>query len=189
MIDSATERLTELSARYGAWLWVLAAAGLGRGYRNQLDPTDVVQLTLVRAAESPFVLQGQDDSRCRAWLRRILQSVLVDEFRRLHSAKRDISLDQQWPHLSGTGSGLAPEEALAADQTSPSEAAVRGEQLLALAEALERIPMEQREAVVMRFLQGRTIQEIAEATGRTLPSVAGLLRRGLGNLRELFPAD
>jgi RNA polymerase sigma-70 factor (ECF subfamily) len=189
MTDAAVQQLNELSVRHGGYLWVLAAASLGSGFRNQLDPSDVVQSTFVRAAESLQALQGGDERTCRAWLRRILQSVLVDEYRRLHSSKRDVNLDRQWPSESGTGAGLAVGPALAADQISPSEAAVRDERLLRLAEALQQISVEQREVVVMRFLQGRTLQEIAEATQRTLPSVAGLLRRGLSGLRDLFPAD
>ncbi|MGV2336698.1 MAG UNVERIFIED_CONTAM: hypothetical protein LVR18_22205 [Planctomycetaceae bacterium] len=39
-------RLSRLTDRYRGYLWTLAYAGLGSGFRNQLDPSDIVQSTL-----------------------------------------------------------------------------------------------------------------------------------------------
>ena len=44
--------LQDLALTYRGYLWALACASLGPGFRNQLDPADVVQATLVKAAES-----------------------------------------------------------------------------------------------------------------------------------------
>jgi DNA-directed RNA polymerase specialized sigma24 family protein len=38
--------------------------------------------------------------------------------------------------------------------------------------------------VVLKHCQGWTLPQIAERTGRTIPSVASLLRRGLEELRN-----
>jgi RNA polymerase sigma-70 factor (ECF subfamily) len=73
---------------------------------------------------------------------------------------------------------------LAADQTSPSQAAERNEELLCLADALAALPEPQREVVVLKHLRGWTLQRIAEHLGRTVPAVASLLRRGLEDLRR-----
>ena len=43
-----------------------------------------------------------------------------------------------------------------------------------------------REVVELRHLHGQSVPEIAAATSRTTPSVAGLLRRGLSRLRKLM---
>lgn len=183
------EQLSRLSARYRGYLWTLACAGLGAGYRNQLDPADIVQLTLVRAVESLSKLTSTDERSMLAWLRQILATVLVDEYRRLHRDRRDIAREQQ-DIAAGIDSSAAGLEAwLEADQTSPSRAAARNEQLLRLADALLELPEEQREAVVLKYLQGRDLPQIAEALERSVPSVAGLLRRGLARLKELLPTD
>jgi DNA-directed RNA polymerase specialized sigma24 family protein len=50
-----------------------------------------------------------------------------------------------------------------------------------------QLPAEQREVVVQRYLEGRSVASIADSLGRTVPAVAGLLRRGLEQLRSLLP--
>ncbi len=64
---------------------------------------------------------------------------------------------------------------LAADQTSPSEQAVRGEHFLRLARALARLPDDQRRVVELHYLKGLAVAEAAElmgaATGRGRPSL------------------
>jgi RNA polymerase sigma-70 factor (ECF subfamily) len=73
---------------------------------------------------------------------------------------------------------------LAADQTSPSQAVQRNEDLLRLADALTALSEPQREVVVLKHLRGWTLQRIADHLGRTVPAVASLLRRGLEELRR-----
>ena len=53
-----------------------------------------------------------------------------------------------------------------------------------LAEALSRLPEAQREALVLQHWQGWSLDEIAEQMGRTRTAVAGLLKRGLRQLRD-----
>lgn len=72
-----------------------ASASLGTGFRNQLDPADVVQTTLLRAAESLATSPVSDEESLLAWLRQVLKSVLVDEYRRLHRDRRDMRREQQ----------------------------------------------------------------------------------------------
>ena len=76
-----------------------------------------------------------------------------------------------------------------AEQPSPSEPAVRDEQLDILARFLAELPEDQQEVLVLKHCLGRKVAEIAEETGRSVASVAGLLRRGLKRLRELFPEE
>jgi RNA polymerase sigma-70 factor (ECF subfamily) len=75
---------------------------------------------------------------------------------------------------------------LAAEQSSPSQRAVKGEQLLDLATAVAQLPDDQRDAVVLHHLQGWSLAELAGHLGRSQPAVAGLLHRGLKKLRELL---
>jgi RNA polymerase sigma-70 factor (ECF subfamily) len=66
---------------------------------------------------------------------------------------------------------------------APGDAAERNEQLLHLAEALAGLPEPQRQAVLMRYYEGRSLPEIAERLERSRAGVASLLRRGLARLR------
>ena len=73
---------------------------------------------------------------------------------------------------------------LAAEQSSPSERAQRNEQAVLVAGALETLPEAQREALVLHYWQGWTLPRIAEHLQRTPAAIAGLLQRGLKELRK-----
>jgi RNA polymerase sigma-70 factor (ECF subfamily) len=75
---------------------------------------------------------------------------------------------------------------LAADQSSPSEQAIRHEQLLRLAEALLQLTEEQRRVVGLRFWKDYKLAEIAAEMGRSEQAVAKLLQRALKKLRDLL---
>ncbi len=75
---------------------------------------------------------------------------------------------------------------LFANQSSPSQRAVQNEELLLLAEALNRLSPQQKEAIILHHLHDWTITEVAGHLGRSPSAVAGLLHRGLKALRQLL---
>ena len=72
---------------------------------------------------------------------------------------------------------------LASEDSSPSQNALRQERMLLVAEAVEQLPENQQEAVILRYWQGLKLSEIAEQLGGTTGSVAGLIQRGLKALQ------
>jgi RNA polymerase sigma-70 factor (ECF subfamily) len=78
------------------------------------------------------------------------------------------------------------EQWLTADQSSPSQQAQRNEEAVRLARALAKLPEAQREAVVLRHFEERSLADIAKHLDRTPAAVVGLLQRGLKTLRELL---
>ena len=86
----------------------------------------------------------------------------------------DAALDQSASRL---------EHWLAAEQSSPSQRAIRQEELLRMAEALAALPEAQRRAIELHHLQGWPLAEIAAELDTTKAAVAGLLHRGLKTLR------
>ncbi len=84
-----------------------------------------------------------------------------------------------------------PEAALSeslfeADCRTPADAAESGEQTDRLRQALGALPGPQRETVVMRTYAGLTFQQIAEALGEPLPTVASRYRRALERIRRFL---
>jgi RNA polymerase sigma-70 factor (ECF subfamily) len=168
--------------RYRAYLRLLARLHLDPRLRGKLDPSDVVQQTLLQAYQAAAGFRGQGDAELAAWLRQILARNLAHAVRDLGRAKRDVGRERSL-EAALEASSVRLEAWLAAEQSSPSQQAVRHEQLLRLAEALAQLPEAQREAVVLHYWQGRSLAEIGEELGRTPAAVAGLLHRGLKQLR------
>jgi RNA polymerase sigma-70 factor (ECF subfamily) len=166
-------------------LRLLARLHLSPRLRGKVDPSDVVQQALLQAHEKRDQFQGETEAERGAWLRRILANVLADTLRGFGFAKRDVALERSL-EAALQESSVRLNGLLQPEPSSPSQGAMRHEELLRLARALDRLPGDQRQVVEMHHLQGLQVPEIAEHLERTPAAVAGLLRRGLKKLRELL---
>jgi RNA polymerase sigma-70 factor (ECF subfamily) len=156
---------------------------LGERQNHRVDPSDLVQQTLLEAHEKRDQFRGQSDAERAAWLRRILANNLADTLRALGRAKRDTARERSLDaELEASSAKLGAW--LSSEQTPPSEAAQRHEDAIRLADAIARLPEAQRDALILQHWHGSSLAEIAEHLGRTPAAVAGLLKRGLKTLRE-----
>src|SRR4051812_1133838 len=168
---------------YREYLGTLTRLQLADRLRGKLDPSGVVQQTLLEAHQARDQLRGLNGEQLAAWLRRALANNLADEVRRLGARVRDVGRERPLQQAVDE-SAARLEVLLAADQTSPSQGATRHEDLLRLADALARLPEDQRSAVELHHLEGRTLAETAELLVRTRSAVASLVFRGLRKLRQ-----
>jgi RNA polymerase sigma-70 factor (ECF subfamily) len=171
--------------QFRAYLLLLARMQLGRQFQGKLDASDVVQQTLLEAHRQRAQFQGDTTPQLLAWLRRILAGTLTDALRGLGRAKRDAARERSL-EAALEQSAERLEAWVAAEQSSPSEQADRNEQLTRLAAALTTLPDAQRTALVLRYCQGRSVADISEHLGRSPTAVAGLLKRGTRQLRDLL---
>jgi RNA polymerase sigma-70 factor, ECF subfamily len=168
--------------RFRPYLLLLARLHHDARLRGKLEPSDVVQQALLRAHQADRAFRGKTVVERAAWLRQILARTLADALRDLGREKRNAARERSLEAaLDASSAGL--HSWLAAEQTSPSGQASYNEQVLRLAEALAALPDLQREVVVMKHCQGRSLADIAAELGRTVPAIASLLRRGLQALR------
>jgi RNA polymerase sigma-70 factor (ECF subfamily) len=171
--------------RYRDYLRMLARIQLGARLQAKLDASDVVQQTILRAHEARGQFRGTSEGEKLAWLRAILANVLMAAGRVFETAARDVRREQSL-EAELERSSVRLECVLAADQTSPSQGAVRAEELLRLAAALSQLPDDQRQAVELHHLKGLPLIDVAARMERTRPAIVGLLFRGLRRLRELL---
>lgn len=141
--------------------------------RGKLDPTDLVQQTLLEAVNADG-LAGRPDHEVLAYLRRALAHNLIDATRKHAPTKAE---------AAALDSSLRLADWLAAEQTSPSERADRNERFERLAVALAELPDAQRVAVELRYLHGLKVTDIARQLGKTEGAVSLLLHRAVGRLR------
>jgi RNA polymerase sigma-70 factor (ECF subfamily) len=146
--------------------------------------SDVVQQTFLEAHRNFNQFAGGGEAELASWLRRILQHNIAGVIRdhallQKRSVRREQSLNDSQARPE------TPQE-VAADQSSPSQRAIRGEDEDQLAQAMAALPTDQREAVRLRHLQGWPLERIATHMGRSVAATAGLIKRGMQALREEF---
>jgi RNA polymerase sigma-70 factor (ECF subfamily) len=150
---------------------VQAALGLAwRIVRDRGLAEDIVQeafLTLWRQPERFDPCRGT----ARGWLLAIVHHRSIDHVRRMSTAGRAVEL----------GTDLVDYRVI-----DPSDLAVDAIQREQVRAALECLPAEQREAIELSFLHGRTHQEIAELLHCPLGTVKGRIRIGLEKLRAFM---
>jgi RNA polymerase sigma-70 factor, ECF subfamily len=171
--------------RFRAYLRLLTRLQLGPAWSGWLDPSDLVQQTLLEAYAKRGQFRGRTDAARGAWLRTILARNVADAIRARGRQKRDVSRARSL-EAQLEASSVRLGAWLAAEQSTPSEQALRHEQAVLVANALARLPKSQREALVLHYWQGCSLAEIAGRLDRTPDAVAGLLKRGLRHLRAAF---
>jgi RNA polymerase sigma-70 factor (ECF subfamily) len=139
--------------------------------RSQCLAEDLASETFFRALRSmnSFRWQGKDFG---AWLMTIARNLTTDHFKagrtRLEHSTEDMGV-----HDDATD---GPETAVLASLTNET-----------LLLSLKRLPKEQQECLIMRFLQGMSIAETAQVLGRSDGAVKQLQLRGVRNLAKLMP--
>jgi RNA polymerase sigma-70 factor (ECF subfamily) len=171
--------------RFRDYLLLLARLQLDPRLQAKIDPSDVVQQTLLEAFEKREQFSGGSPAELGGWLRRMLAHNLADALRAFGQQKRDVGRERSL-EAALQASSARLERFLADDRSTPGEHAERQERALRLASALAGLPEAQREAIVLQYWHGLTLAQIGEQLGRSPAAVAGLLKRGLKQLRLLL---
>jgi RNA polymerase sigma-70 factor (ECF subfamily) len=161
--------------RFDAYVQLLTRLYRSRGQYVEIDLSGVAQQTLFEAHKAMQKLLQMNEAEQAAWLHQVYDARLIDEVRKLNALKRRDGRKQQ-----------PLDEHFPADQSTPSQSAIRREQQLQLAEALGELPEDQRTAFEMKHLQGCTVEEIAQRMQRSKGAVAKLIERAIAKLHGLL---
>jgi RNA polymerase sigma-70 factor (ECF subfamily) len=160
---------------FRARLLARAQTRMGPQLRVQVDPADIVHETLLKAHRARSQFRGRNECQLEAWLNSILTNSIKNAVR---SLRITASLSERLRASRVQRSSGEP--------CCPVRTALRNEELCRLSEAMAQIPRNQRFALELRFLEGCSLAEIRDRTGRTRASVTGLLQRGLRAIRARF---
>jgi RNA polymerase sigma factor (sigma-70 family) len=141
--------------------------------RDDAEAEDVVQDACVRAMR--FFSSLRDDD-ARAWLFTIVRNTWYSRASRRAAVTKGTPLDN--PGVEPADSALDPEARLLQEQTV---ARVRA--------ALEQLPVDFREVLVLREMEGLTYKEIAAVVRVPLGTVMSRLARGRERLLALLKAE
>jgi len=168
---------------YREYLRLLARMNLDPRLRGRIDPSDLVQQTLLKAHEKRDQFRGKTDAERAAWLRAILANQIADALRRFgrQGGTRERSLEEALEQSSARLDAW-----LAAERSSPSQKFVRQERLIEMAELIAKLPEDQRTALELRHLQGLSVPAAARQMGKSAAAVASLLYRAMKSLRQMM---
>ena len=171
--------LGHLLELYRAYLDLLARLQIGRRLQGKVDAADLVQDTFLHAAQGFGRFRGTTEEELAGWLRHILAARLSDLLRRfLGTQRRAVHLERE---LAGEldASSRVLDRGLVVRLSSPSQHAARREQALLLANALQQLPADYREVLVLRHLEECSFPDVAQRMGRTVDGVKKLWARAL----------
>lgn len=135
--------------------------------RSEMLCDDLVQNTYFKAIH--YLANGGEIVAMKAFLYRTLNNLIIDHYRK----KRLISLDM----LIDAGFDPGQDES----QRRVDVLDGRTAQLL-----ISHLPLQHRQALELRYVEDRTVQEIALATGQSRGATAVTLHRGLAKLKGLY---
>ena len=170
---------------FRSYLNLLARMQLDRRLQSKLDSSDIVQQTMLQAHRARENFRGSSDKQLAAWLRQILARNVYHATRDFQRDKRDVRNERSIENAMDN-SAARVEAWLQADQTSPDAKAVKNEQVLLLANSLDSLDEAKRTAIELHYLQGWKLAEVAEYMDRSVSGVAGLVHRGLKELKQFM---
>ncbi len=165
------------------YLRLLAATGLNYRLRAKIDPSDIVQLTLLQAHQAKDAFRGSTGNELLGWLKQILTRNLIKAVRDYGREKRDINREQSM-EATLQNSWLNVDHVLAQNGTAPLDKMQYNEERIRMCAAVEQLPDSQRLAVELHHFLGWPISQVAEEMEKTPVAIAGLLKRGLKALRS-----
>lgn len=165
--------LPHLDAAYNLARWLL---------RNDADADDVTQEACVRAYRFFDSFHG---GNAKTWLLTIVRHACYTWLKQHRGEKSTMAFDEQQHSLSSSDAVDGHDPFSASPETLFLQAADRR----LLHRCLDGLPLEFREAVVLRELEGQSYKEISAVLDVPIGTVMSRLARGRGLLQQQFTAN
>ena len=171
------DAMNQLIAVHRDELLAMAQGKLGMRVQSRIDASDVVQQTCLSVFRQINQFGGTDVPQFVAWVRQIhehnIQNAVQEHVRvEKRNVERERSLDE----------GMLEQR----PQPTASENAMRREESHRLVAALAELPPEERVILEMRYLDGRTLQDIAHETNLTKEAVIWRMQKGMQRVRAIM---
>jgi RNA polymerase sigma-70 factor, ECF subfamily len=183
------EPLGQLLQLYRNYLTILATTQLDGRLRRRMNPSDLVQETMLAAHCDFAKFRGTSERELLAWLRQILIHCLHHAIEthlnaKMRDVRREISVEQISAALDRSVVNFV--QVLADRGPSPSEPAQQRERAVALADQLARLRPQYRDVIVLRNLQGLSFEEVADRMDRKPGTVRMLWLRAIDKFKQIY---
>jgi RNA polymerase sigma-70 factor (ECF subfamily) len=176
------EALAQALEACRGYLLMIAERELAPDLRAKAGASDLVQDALLEAQRDFGSFKGTNEGELLAWLRRLLLNNLANFARHYRGTDKRAVAREVGLAVGGSSAEMGPD--LASVLPSPSGAAMAHERAEAVRRAIDRLPPDQRQVVLLRYQDERTFEEIGPLMGRTANAVRKLWLRAIERLEE-----
>lgn len=181
---SSLEKLLEW---YHGYLIVLSRARCDARLQQRVGPADLVQETLLEAFRDFESFSGSTTAQFTGWLRQILiHNIGRAVERNVLTAKRDLRREQpqRCTRSSSPDAENRLSSLLADSHRGPATEAEVQDDLVQLGAAIDRLPTDYREVILLRHIEGLEFADVAERMKRTSGAARMIWMRAIGKLRS-----
>ena len=148
---------------------------------------DVLQETFIKAYRDIGTLKHRTPQSFYVWMRTVADNRLRDTFRYQNRAKRQDARRVTVARNDEVYSSMVQLVEMLSDRgDTPGRFAIRREAIEAVQIGLAGLPDDQRQAIFLHYLEGKTLDETAEKMERTTGAIRGLLQRGKKELQTVL---
>ena len=169
--EDAANRLWD---RYYEKLIPAVRIRLGQKLRGKIETMDVVQSVFYEAVRGAESKEFESEGHFRAWLNRLVENRIRKEARYFNRQKRDINKEEAL--MYSRGEEQKPDKTLGPRPVSIVE---HFDELARMEEALEKVPKDTREILVMRYFEELTYQEIGKRIVKSVEATRKIINRAV----------
>lgn len=187
LVEGGASQLPEMFQRHRAQLERMVAFRLDSRIRTRLDPADVLQEAYIEISRRLDDYIKAPTVSCFVWMRQQTLQVMIDlqrgHFREKRNPLREVMQDGL---IESEGTSIAIAQHLIADMTSPSQAAVKAEELDKVKAALDSMNEVDREVLALRHFEMLGNREVAEILGLSPTAASNRYVRAAARLGEIL---
>lgn len=181
-MDACT--LAELLLQHAGPLRTYLQRHIPDGLRGSIQADDILQEAWIAAYANIASFRPRGPEAFARWLMTIVTTRLASAVRMARQMKRGGGRLAVRPNPSSSLAALF--ERLASPEKTPSRIVSAQDAAAAVLVSLSSLPEDRRTAIRLRYLEGRSLEEVAAAMDRTIASVRSLLFQGCNQLRGLL---
>jgi RNA polymerase sigma-70 factor, ECF subfamily len=177
----------ELLATYRPRLRRMVALRMDQRISARIDPSDIVQEAMTVAYQRLPDYLADPPLSFYPWLRRIAWDRLIDAYRtHVTAERRSVLAEDRWELALNDESVIELAHGVAASSIGPSQQAMLAEMEARIAECLRQLKPQDREILVLRYLEQLSVPEIADTLNITPTAVTSRHLRAVQRLRRML---
>lgn len=179
--DGDQSAQSDLVQQIHGYVTMMADKRLDRSLRANVNPSDIVQQTMIQMVNGIRSFRGDSKEEFFGWINQIVKNESANVNRQLKRKKRDI---RRQTSLEANDSSIRPAHGLRDYNPTPKTNAISKERIELFHAALKELSAEHAEVIRLRNLEQLPFKDVAEKMGRSVDSVSKLWYRAVVKFQQ-----